>query len=113
MSGSTGALIYKLTARVADVGGELAAAGSVSATYDRRAIGRLVKQLDERRKAAVEQLKRINQSGITVTLVEQNVPLALRVADRGYVLKVGKIILEGDSQVLRQSDLVQKAYLGE
>jgi type I restriction enzyme M protein len=50
-------LLYKLTARVADLGGELAADDAVSAAYDRRATGRLVKQLDEKRKAAVDQLK--------------------------------------------------------
>jgi type I restriction enzyme M protein len=50
-------LLYKLTARVADLGTELAANDAVSVAYDRRATGRLVKQLDEERKAAVEQLK--------------------------------------------------------
>jgi type I restriction enzyme M protein len=50
-------LLYKLTARVADLGGDLAGDETVSAIYDRRATGRLVKQLDEERKAAVEQLK--------------------------------------------------------
>jgi type I restriction enzyme M protein len=50
-------LLYKLAARVADLGAELAADDAISAAYDRRAAGRLVKQLDEERKAAVEQLK--------------------------------------------------------
>jgi len=50
-------LLYKLAARVADLGAELAADDAISAAYDRRATGRLVKQLDEERKAAVEQLK--------------------------------------------------------
>ena len=50
-------LIYKLSARVADLGGELAADKAVSAAYDRRGAGRLVKQLDEARRASVEQLK--------------------------------------------------------
>jgi type I restriction enzyme M protein len=50
-------LLYKLAARVADLGGELAADDAVSNAYERRAAGRLVKQLDEERKAAVEQLK--------------------------------------------------------
>jgi type I restriction enzyme M protein len=50
-------LLYKLTARVADLGGELAGEEAVAAAYDRRAAGKLVKQLDEQRKAAVEQLK--------------------------------------------------------
>jgi type I restriction enzyme M protein len=50
-------LLYKLAARVADLGAELAADDAISAAYDRRATGRLVKQFDEERKAAVEQLK--------------------------------------------------------
>ena len=50
-------LLYKLAARVADLAAALAADDAVSAAYDRRATGRLVKQLDEPRKAAVEQLK--------------------------------------------------------
>jgi type I restriction enzyme M protein len=50
-------LLYKLAARVADLGGEMAADDAISAAYDRRTTGRLVKQLDEERRAAVEQLK--------------------------------------------------------
>jgi type I restriction enzyme M protein len=50
-------LLYKLAARMADLGAELTADDAISADYDRRATGRLVKQLDEERKAAVEQLK--------------------------------------------------------
>ena len=51
-------LLYKLAARVADLGAELAADDTISAAYDRRATGRLVKQLDEERKATIEKLKR-------------------------------------------------------
>jgi type I restriction enzyme M protein len=50
-------LLYKLAVRVADLGAALAADDAISIAYDRRATGRLVKQLDEERKAAVEQLK--------------------------------------------------------
>ncbi len=50
-------LLYKLAARVADLGAELAADETMSAAYDRRATGRLVKLLDDERKAVVEQLK--------------------------------------------------------
>ena len=50
-------LLYKLGARVANLGAELATDDAISAAYDHRATGRLVKQLDEERKAAVEQLK--------------------------------------------------------
>jgi len=50
-------LLYKLAARVANLGAELAAGDAISVAYDRRATGRLVKQLDEERMDAVEQLK--------------------------------------------------------
>ena len=50
-------LLYKLAARVADLGAELVADDTIAAAYDRRATGRLVKHLDEKRKGAIEQLK--------------------------------------------------------
>jgi type I restriction enzyme M protein len=50
-------LLYKLTARIADLGADLAGDETISAAYDRRAVAKLVKQLDEERKVAVEQLK--------------------------------------------------------
>jgi type I restriction enzyme M protein len=78
-------LIYKLTARVADVGSELAAAESVSATYDRRATGRLVKQLDEQRKAAVEQLKHTVYFHRQVAWLQERFPKAELVAVPGLV----------------------------
>jgi branched-chain amino acid transport system ATP-binding protein len=49
---------------------------------------------------------------LTMFLVEQNVPAALDLADRGYVLQTGRIVLEGTSATLRGSDLVRQAYLG-
>jgi branched-chain amino acid transport system ATP-binding protein len=52
------------------------------------------------------------QEGLTMLLVEQNVPAALRLADRGYVLQTGRIVLEGTGQELLNSELVRKAYLG-
>lgn len=57
-------------------------------------------------------IKNINQNGVGVLLVEQNVSLALQVADRGYVLQVGKIVFEGDRNDLVNSGTVKKAYLG-
>jgi len=57
-------------------------------------------------------IKNINKLGVGVILVEQNVPLALKVADRGYVLHVGKIVQEGTRDELRGSETVKKAYLG-
>jgi branched-chain amino acid transport system ATP-binding protein len=50
--------------------------------------------------------------GLTMFLVEQNVPAALALATRGYVLQTGRVVLEGTSAELLGSDLVRKAYLG-
>jgi branched-chain amino acid transport system ATP-binding protein len=58
-------------------------------------------------------IKDINQKGVSVLLVEQNVPLALQVADRGYALHVGRIALEGDIDKFRASEIVKRAYFGE
>jgi branched-chain amino acid transport system ATP-binding protein len=52
------------------------------------------------------------QEGLTVLLVEQNVPAALAAAERGYVLQTGRIVAEGASRSLLDSDLVRRAYLG-
>jgi branched-chain amino acid transport system ATP-binding protein len=58
-------------------------------------------------------IKDINKRGISVLLVEQNVTLALGVAHKGYALQVGKIVLEGDIDKFKTSDVVKAAYLGE
>lgn len=54
----------------------------------------------------------INKSGTTVLLVEQNAHMALQVANRGYVLQTGKIVLSDTAEVLKNDPTVQKAYLG-
>jgi branched-chain amino acid transport system ATP-binding protein len=54
----------------------------------------------------------INKSGISVLLVEQNAGLVTQVADRGYVLEVGKVVLEGNIRELMSNQLVQRAFLG-
>lgn len=54
----------------------------------------------------------IQKQGTTVLLVEQNANKALAIADRGYVLETGKIVLSGTGQELLASDEVRKAYLG-
>ncbi len=64
-------------------------------------------------KAIFQQIKEIAQSGVTVLLVEQNAKAALKLADRGYVLDVGKIALSGTSQELLSNPKVQEAYLGK
>jgi branched-chain amino acid transport system ATP-binding protein len=54
----------------------------------------------------------INRQGVAVLLVEQNALMALNVANRGYVLETGRIVLEDDAKALQQNEQVQKAYLG-
>jgi branched-chain amino acid transport system ATP-binding protein len=55
----------------------------------------------------------LRSQGTTILLVEQNARAALRLADKGYVLEVGKIVLSGTGRELLHSDDVRKAYLGE
>ncbi len=57
-------------------------------------------------------IKEVNAQGITVLLVEQNAKMALKIADRAYVLETGKIKLSGDAKDLLHNDEVRKAYLG-
>jgi branched-chain amino acid transport system ATP-binding protein len=54
----------------------------------------------------------INKQGVAVLLVEQNALMALNVAQRGYVLETGRIVLDDDAKALQQNEQVQKAYLG-
>jgi len=58
-------------------------------------------------------IKTLCERGTSVLLVEQNVSAALKIADRGYVLEVGQIVLEGTSQELLSNRDVQRAYLGK
>jgi branched-chain amino acid transport system ATP-binding protein len=57
-------------------------------------------------------IRDINKNGVSIVLVEQNAVLALDLAHRGYVLEVGKIVLEGSAQDLQEDDRVKAAYLG-
>ena len=57
-------------------------------------------------------IKAINDEGTTVLLVEQNATMAFSVADRGYVLQTGEIVLHDTAEALKQNEMVQKAYLG-
>jgi branched-chain amino acid transport system ATP-binding protein len=63
--------------------------------------------------AIFEVIQDINRQGITILLVEQNALMALGVANRGYVLETGAIVLEGTAEELRQNSEVKAAYLGE
>lgn len=57
-------------------------------------------------------IKDIHAEGRTIVLVEQNAHLALSLADRGYVLETGNIVLQGDAKELQENVEVKKAYLG-
>ena len=59
-----------------------------------------------------EIIKDIQKQGTTVLLIDQNANIALSIADRGYVLETGKVILSGTGKELLASDEVRKAYLG-
>jgi branched-chain amino acid transport system ATP-binding protein len=57
-------------------------------------------------------IEELHASGTTILLVEQNARMALQVADRGYVLQSGEIVLSGSAAELRANEMVRKAYLG-
>ena len=59
-----------------------------------------------------QMVKRINQEGVTVLLVEQNVKQTLAMCHRAYVLENGRIVLEGKGKTLMDNDHVKEAYLG-
>jgi len=59
-----------------------------------------------------ETIQAINKTGTTILLVEQNATVALAIANRGYVLQTGEIVLKDSAENLRKDEMVQKAYLG-
>jgi branched-chain amino acid transport system ATP-binding protein len=59
-----------------------------------------------------ELIARLREDGVTILLVEQNVRLALDIADRGYVLNTGRIEISGSAEELREGASVEEAYLG-
>lgn len=58
-------------------------------------------------------IRRINESGVTILLVEQNVKQTLAIAQRGYVLSQGKVVAAGDAAALRENADVRAAYFGK
>lgn len=60
----------------------------------------------------LETIKSINESGVTVLLVEQNAAMALAISHRGYVLETGAVVLHGSASELAGNDFVRQAYLG-
>ncbi len=63
--------------------------------------------------AIFETIKAINAQGTTILLVEQNASIALALAQRGYVLETGRIVLQDTAEALQANEMVRKAYLGE
>ena len=59
-----------------------------------------------------EIVTKLNDEGVTVLLIEQNVHQALEIADRAYVAEAGRIVLSGNSDEVQRDDHVKKAYLG-
>ena len=57
-------------------------------------------------------IKQINEQGTSILLVEQNANVSLSIADRGYVLSTGRMVLEGKASELRENEELRKAYLG-
>ena len=60
----------------------------------------------------LDTLRQINEEGVAVLLVEQNIRDSLNIADRGYVLEEGKIIIEGEGRKLLSNDHIKEVYLG-
>ena len=62
--------------------------------------------------SSFEIIQKVNQEGVTVFVVEQNANMALSIADRGYVLQLGRIVLHDEAQNLLNNEMMKKAYLG-
>jgi branched-chain amino acid transport system ATP-binding protein len=59
-----------------------------------------------------EIIRQVHESGVAILVVEQNANVSLSIADRGYVLSTGRLVLEGRAADLREDDELRKAYLG-
>jgi len=118
--------IYKILPRLKEREGQMA--GTLSGGEQQMlAIGRAIMSkpklliLDEPSlglapvlvKGIFKAIKEISATGVTVLIVEQNAKAALKLADRGYVLELGKITHEGTSEELLSSSVIQEAYLGK
>jgi len=63
-------------------------------------------------KTIFQVIKDINAEGTTILLVEQNAHMALSIANRGYVIETGRVVLSGSAEELHSSEEIRKAYLG-
>jgi branched-chain amino acid transport system ATP-binding protein len=64
-------------------------------------------------KEIFNKIEKLREKGTTILLVEQNAKMALSIADRGYVLETGKIVLQGSREELLENKEIQRAYLGK
>jgi len=117
--------IYEILPRLKERKRQLA--GTLSGEQQMLAIGRAIMSnpklliLDEPSlglapvlvKVIFKAIREISNTGVTVLLVEQNAKAALKLANRGYVLELGKISYEGSSEELLNSETIQEAYLGK
>ncbi|MBI4306653.1 MAG: ABC transporter ATP-binding protein, partial [Chloroflexi bacterium] len=62
--------------------------------------------------AIFDTIKQLHEQGTTILLVEQNARMALQVADRGYVLQTGGLVLSGTVAELQANEMIRRAYLG-
>jgi branched-chain amino acid transport system ATP-binding protein len=115
-------LFPRLKERVGQLGGTLSGGEQQMLAIGRALMGRPhLLLLDEPSmglapvlvEAIFETIQRINETGTTILLVEQNALIALEVATRGYVLQTGEIVLHESADGLRRNEMVRKAYLGE
>lgn len=115
-------LFPRLKERVGQLGGTLSGGEQQMLAIGRALMGRpRLLLLDEPSmglapvlvEAIFETIQRINETGTTILLVEQNALIALEVAKRGYVLQTGEIVLDESADGLRRNEMVRKAYLGE
>jgi branched-chain amino acid transport system ATP-binding protein len=63
-------------------------------------------------KLIFETIKKVNQAGMTILLIEQNVKAALLLSEKAYILENGRMILEGKAEELMNQERVRKAYMG-
>ena len=105
-----------ITISVIDVAGDLSSTRVIIENYQ-KANPQKVKAVNFQRAPALVEttfgiIADIRRRGTTVLMVEQNAYLALRMADRAYVMETGRIVLEGPARDLLDDDHVRRAYLG-
>jgi branched-chain amino acid transport system ATP-binding protein len=64
------------------------------------------------RRRSFEIIRQVHEAGVALLVVEQNANVSLSIADRGYVLSTGRLVLEGRASELRENEDLRKAYLG-